>query len=104
MSGNWYSVKEHSRKYTSGRIGWVRNYYWREYASVSSESNRKRRSNTCPYCRAVIHTMPMAKGGWAHFENGLVHLGTLHPCFTIGRGMSKRPSENMRDLFEQIEE
>ncbi len=75
--------------------------YWRP---DSSKNSRARVSNRCPYCSARITTVRNANGGWAHLEIGLESYGTLHPCFTRGRGMSKRKAEGMKDLFDATDD
>lgn len=101
MAGNWYWKRDYLRTYRSGRVGPVAgHYYYRETVLDGEESRPKRRSNACPYCNARIHTAQTKNGGWVHFEHGLSHLGTLHSCFTVGRGLSKRRASVIRDLFD----
>ncbi len=94
-----------TRHYPSGLIGPVRgHYYWREPATLEGKGPRKSKTNSCPYCHAKIHTVPTKNGGWAHFEHGLQHVGTLHSCFTVGRSIPKGSSGVIRDLFDEEED
>lgn len=104
MAGKFHHRKAHMRRGPSGKIIEVRACeYWREDRSDDPDGTRKSYKRICPSCGATILTMQMPRGGWAHFEDGMLHLGTLHSCFTIGRGMSRRRALAIRDLFESIE-
>lgn len=102
MSGNWHWRRPHNRTLRSGRVIAVSGtYYWKDAPLADAAKSRVVRSNLCPYCHANIHTYPTKSGGWVHFEKGMAHLRILHSCFTIGRGMSKRRANAVRDLFEE---
>jgi len=54
-----------------------------------------------PECGARIQVVRNKRGGWASFEPGLSSLGTLHPCFSRGRNLSKSRPDDMGDLFDE---
>lgn len=72
---------------------------WQWYKSKGKDP-KVRFKHACPECGALIETVRNPKGGWAHFEPGMIHLGTLHPCFTRGRDLSKKRPADMDDLFQ----
>ena len=52
----------------------------------------------CPRCGAIIRSVNMPNGGWAHFE-GAEGLGKIkHPCFDK-RASVKRSDDGNLDLF-----
>jgi hypothetical protein len=66
---------------------------------------RKRQSkayrHSCPNCGAVIVSVHMKNGGWAHFEGakGLGHV--KHPCFHRGEKLGRRRDNDTPDFFDE---
>lgn len=56
----------------------------------------------CKKCGAALQVRRANGGGLIPYEKGLAHLGTLHSCFTVGRGMSKYLATDTEDLFDYI--
>ena len=99
----FHKRKSYSYVNKNGKLVYVPDgYFWRSPKNTKSHS--KNYTSTCPECGATIVVARNKRGGWAFFEDGLRTYGTLHACFTRGRGMSKLRPENMDDLFEELEE
>ena len=56
----------------------------------AGEKKKSSYRHECPVCGAPIVSVPMKRGGWAHFEGGR-GLGEIkHPCLHRGEDLSKR--------------
>lgn len=69
-------------------------------------SDRKLRSYTmiCPICGKDVLRVRMPNSGAAFFERGQGLRRVKHPCFTIGRSLSRRRDAETLDLFDDVVE
>jgi hypothetical protein len=78
---------------------------WVREAVVYRETtdDRKLRSYmlTCPICGKEILRIRMPNKGAAFFESGQGLQRVKHPCFTLGRGLSRRRDQDTLDLFDE---
>jgi hypothetical protein len=67
------------------------------------QADKKLRSYgmVCPICGKDIIRIRMPNSGAAFFEGKGGLSRVKHPCFTIGRGLSRRRDEDTLDMFEQ---
>jgi hypothetical protein len=98
MTNRWYYRNEHTRRLSTGRTVSVRG----SWALRGDRGSRKGASfrRTCPICGALIVSVGMPKGGWAHFEGDRGLTRIKHPCLHLGEGMCRRRVEDTPDLFE----
>jgi predicted RNA-binding Zn-ribbon protein involved in translation (DUF1610 family) len=92
MSSHWIRRRSHERRSKSGATTFVRETW---------ELRPERYRHPCPDCGAVVITVRMKRGGWAHFE-GAKGLGRIkHPCFHRGEGLGRRRDAETPDLFDR---
>ena len=98
MTDRWFYRKAHTRRLSTGRTVSVRGGW------VFKDDRRSRKCasfrRACPTCGALIVSVRMPRGGWAHFEGGKGLTRIKHPCLHLGEGLSGRRDENTPDLFE----
>jgi hypothetical protein len=100
MGSHWIRRRSHRRRLKSGGTTLVR------VAWVLRPESSKRRAQTyrhhCPHCGAVVISVHMKRGGWAHFEGrrGLERI--KHPCFHRGEGLGRRRDKETPDLFDEL--
>ena len=65
-------------------------------------SDRALRSFTmiCPICGKDVLRIRMPNSGAAFFEGGQGLRRVKHPCFTMGRSLSRRRDTDTMDLFD----
>lgn len=68
--------------------------------SNKSRDRSERKPSRCPMCGANIDVRRYKNGSWGFYEVGMSHLGTRHPCFTLGRGLGPPQNGAVRDLFD----
>jgi ribosomal protein S27AE len=98
MDGHWVRRRSHPRRSKSGITTFVR-----ETWELRPERERKVQvyRHPCPRCGAVVISVHMKRGGWAHFE-GAKGLGRVkHPCFNRGEGLGRRRDDMTLDLFDE---
>jgi hypothetical protein len=100
MTGRWYYRKVHTRRLSTGRTVSVRGCW-----AVRGDRSRKKGASfkrTCPIRGALIVSVGMPRGGWAHFEGckGLTRI--KHPCLHLGEDLSRRRDKDTPDLFERL--
>ncbi|MEQ8599748.1 MAG: hypothetical protein RLP98_07455 [Devosia sp.] len=100
MTGEFHKRRGHARR-IAGRLVNVRE------ALVFKEkgADRKQRSYpmVCPICGKTVLRIRMPNSGAAFFETRDGLRQVKHPCFTIGRGLSKKRDAQTLDLFGDME-
>ena len=98
----WIFRKAYSYVNRNGKVVHVPEcWYFREAQKVTKT---KRKSHSCPICKAPIETIPGRNGkGWGHYDAGMSHLGVKHSCFTLGQGMSQDENAVIRELWDKDE-
>ena len=75
---------------------WVRNTDRKAQKSIKGN----RATGTCRKCGGPIETLRTNTGRVISYEVGMVSHGVLHPCFDLGRGLSKKRADDVEDLFD----
>ena len=99
MGSRWIRRRSHDRRSKMGRSISVRGTW--ELRSERSKRQAQAYRHSCPDCGAVIISVHMKRGGWAHFEGakGLGHV--KHPCLHRGEGLGRRRDGETPDLFDE---
>ena len=101
MAGKFHKRRAHSRL-VHGRA--VRVSETRVFQEDRSERKLRSYSLPCPICGKPIIRIRMPNSGAAFFEGGEGLRRVKHPCFTVGRSLSRRRDEDTPDLFEGLDE
>jgi len=97
MTGRWIRRKAHRRRSISGGTTLVRETW--ELRSNRTKKQTRTYRHPCPKCGALVVSVHMKRGGWAHFE-GASGLGRVkHPCFHRGEGLGRTRDDETPDLF-----
>lgn len=100
MKSHWIHRRSHPRRLKSGGTTLVRETW--ELRAQKSTRRTKAYRHPCPKCGAIVVSVRMKRGGWAHFE-GAKGLGRIkHPCFHQGEGLSRRRCNETLDLFDKL--
>lgn len=102
MTALWIKRSAHSRRLPSGKRIEVRSCWI--LSGQKQDKQRRRYRQRCPDCNALIQSVHMPNGGWAHFEGGKGMGRIKHPCFNLGEGLSKKRDDQTPDLFADSEE
>lgn len=98
MRRSWVRRRAHSRRSKRGLTVFVRETWeLRPEQEKLATAYRHR----CPDCGALVISVRMKRGGWAHFEGAKGLRQVKHPCFHRGEGLSQRRDSETPDLFEQ---
>lgn len=99
--GRPYRRRGHTRVSRSGRVAYVADHYVRDTGEpLRSEPRAIEHLSKCRRCGAFIQIVRSSFGGLIYYEPGLARFGTLHSCFTVGRGISTRRAVDHPDLFD----
>ena len=100
MRSHWIRRRSHGRRSKSGGTTFVRETW--ELRPERSKRRAQTYRHPCPDCGAVVISVHMKRGGWAHFE-GAKGLGRVkHPCFHRGEGLGRRRDNETPDLFDTL--
>lgn len=99
MAGKFHTRKAH-RRLVGGRA--VRVSETTVFREDRSQQKLRSYSLSCPICGKPIIRIRMPNSGTAFFEGGEGLRQVKHPCFTVGRGLSRRRDEDTPDLFESL--
>lgn len=100
MGSHWIRRRSHQRRSRSGRTIFVREAW--ELRLERSKRRIQSYRHHCPHCGAIVISVHMKRGGWAHFE-GAKGLGSVkHPCFHRGEGLGRKRDKETPDLFDKL--
>lgn len=90
--------RPHPRRLKSGRTTHVRETWIPRREQGTRRANSYR--HPCPRCGAVVVSVHMKRGGWAHFEGRSGLRSVKHACLHRGEGLSRRRDDETPDLFD----
>lgn len=99
MQPRWIRRRAHIRRRPKGGSTYVRES-WALWLSAAERETASYR-HPCPYCGALITSVNMPNGGWAHFEGAQGLGGVKHPCLHRGEGLSKKRDGQTPDFFAE---
>jgi hypothetical protein len=97
---SWVKRKGHPRNLGRGRSTWIPAN--EAFYGTRGQSQKPCYHHPCPHCGALILSVRMKRGGWAHFEGAAGLRDIKHPCLHLGEGMSRKRDDLTRDLFEDV--
>ena len=100
MRTQWIRRRSHAQRSKSGGTTFVRESW--ELRPERSKRRPQTYRHPCPHCGAVVISVHMERGGWAHFE-GAKGLGRVkHPCFHRGEGLGRKRDNETPDLLDEL--
>jgi hypothetical protein len=99
MQPHWIRRRAHLRRLTRGRATYVRESW--AFLRVEADRRSARYRHECPDCGALIISVNMPNGGWAHFEGARGLTRVKHPCLHRGEGLSSNRDDQTPDLFDR---
>lgn len=100
MLGNFHTRRAHPR-FVGGRA--IRVSETTVFREDRSQRKLRSYSLSCPICGKPIIRIRMPNSGAAFFEGGDGLRQVKHPCFTVGRGLSRKRDEDTPDLFDSLD-
>ena len=97
MATRWVRRRAHQRRSTSGFSVSVRESW--ELRPARDKRSAQSYRHPCPDCGALVVSVHMKRGGWAHFEGGRGLGRVKHPCFNRGEGLGRHRDDETPDLF-----
>lgn len=100
MADRWVRRKAHRRSARTGGTTLVRATW--ELRPERAKQKTQAYRHPCPDCGALVVSVRMKRGGWAHFEGGMGLGGIKHACFHRGEGLGRRRDDDTPDMFGPV--